>query len=750
MIKLNEKGIVWKNGRPVPAAPGGGLDGRAKTMAGRILAAHDTGAGDVMKLRFDSLISHDITYVGVIQTARASGLTEFPVPYVLTNCHNSLCAVGGTINEDDHIFGLSAARKYGGIYVPENLAVIHQYAREMMAGCGAMILGSDSHTRYGALGTMGIGEGGPEIVKQLLRCTYDVPQPQTVLVWLTGAPAHGVGPHDAAIALCGAVYRSGFVRNKVLEFAGPGVAALPMDFRIGIDVMTTETACLSSIWVTDGKTEEYYAAHGHADRFERMAPKDGAYYDSWIELDLSSLEPMIALPFHPSEAHTIRELRENAGDLLRRVESAAEEKFGGRVKLDLVSKVRGGSVRCDQGIIAGCSGGMYDNIAEAAAILRRKSTGSGAFSLSVYPPSMPVALALMRSGVMQELTESGAIFKPCFCGPCFGAGDVPANNGFSIRHTTRNFPNREGSKPADGQLAAVALMDARSIAATARMGGVLTSAADIDYDPPAPSAPVYDGAVYRKRVFAGFGKADPSVSLICGPNISEWPEIPALAEDLLIELASVIRDPVTTTDELIPSGDTSSYRSNPMKLAAFTLSRRDPAYVGRARKTKEDSDALRAGRTPERVAEVWGVLGNDPAALSRCALGSAIYAERPGDGSAREQAASCQRVLGGCANICREYATKRYRSNCINWGILPFSIPAGDDFPFEPGDCLYVPGVRAAVAAGGRELAAKGVHGGLVYDVKLRLPELTEEERSIIIDGCLINWYAAGRKVRED
>ena len=746
MIKLHENGCFFFGGKP--SNDGRGIspeEGSKKTLAYSVLSAHNKGDGDNFKITFDSLISHDITYVGIIQTAKASGLREFPVPYVMTNCHNSLCAVGGTINEDDHAFGLSAAKKYGGIYVPANMAVIHQYAREEMAGCGRMILGSDSHTRYGALGTMGVGEGGPEIVKQLLRGTWDVARPKTVLIYLTGEPVRGVGPQDVAIALCGATYKNGFVKNKVLEFAGPGVKNLPMDFRIGIDVMTTETACLSSIWVTDKRVEEYYTAHKRPECYRAMAPSEGAYYDSWIEIDLSKVESMIALPFHPSEAYSIRQLLENPADILRSVEKTAVEKFGDKVTLDLVSKLQNGNILCDQGIIAGCSGGMYDNIAEAAAILRGQSTGDGYFSLSVYPPSMPMAMALMDAGITRELTAAGAVFNPCFCGPCFGAGDVPANNGFSIRHTTRNFPNREGSKPSDGQLSAVALMDARSIAATARTGGILTAATDIDYDAPVSVMPPYDRGVYEKRVYHGFGKADPKAELRYGPNISEWPQIPALTDDLLMALASVIRDPVTTTDELIPSGDTSSYRSNPQKLATFTLSRRDPQYVARANAIKAADSARMAGHADGELLKVWSLLGKAEKDIKNCSLGSVIFAERPGDGSAREQAASCQRVLGGCANICYEFATKRYRSNCINWGMLPFTVDESESFPYAPGDYIFVPGIRKAVETGAKDVPAKVVSNGTVTDILLHLPELTGEEQQIILDGCLMNWYAANQ-----
>ncbi len=742
MLRLHDKGVLWRNGAWVEADDGSSKQaGREKTIAYSILARHNEGDGTRLKIRFDSLVSHDITYVGIIQTAKGSGLTEFPVPYVMTNCHNSLCAVGGTINADDHAFGLSAARKYGGIFVPPNMAVIHQYAREELAGCGRMVLGSDSHTRYGALGTMGVGEGGPEIVKQLLGETYDVAYPETVLVYLTGEPRKGVGPHDVAIALCGAVYKNGFVKNKVLEFAGPGIKNLPMDFRIGIDVMTTETACLSSIWQTDEKVEEYYAVHGRPGDYRELAPQDGAYYDSLIEIDLSAVEPMIAMPFHPSEAFTIHELQENLTDILRHTERMALDKFGGEVTLDLMSKVRDGKLLCDQGVIAGCSGGMYDNIAEAAAILESGNIGSGVFELTVYPSSVPVSMELMENGVTQRLTAMGAMFKPSFCGPCFGAGDVPLSGGLSIRHCTRNFPNREGSKPSEGQLAAVALMDARSIAATARNGGVLTSAADVDYEAPGNVTRRYDRSAYDKRVYQGFGKADPETPLRLGPNITEWPEIPSLPDSLIMVLASVIHDPVTTTDELIPSGDTSSYRSNPMKLATFALSRRDPAYVGRTEIIRGKEALRAAGNAPQDIMDAWKLLGNDPADLAHCAIGSVIFARKPGDGSAREQAASCQRVLGGCANICYEYATKRYRSNCVNWGMLPFNIDADTAFPYEPMDIIFVPDARRAVEDGARTVEAKAVRDGAVSDLTLRLPELTDKEREILLDGCLMNWY---------
>ena len=743
MITLQSAGVRWQKGTPVPASVASPAD-REKTMAYQIFRRHNQReeAGQ-LHLKFDSLISHDITYVGIIQTAKASGLKEFPVPYVMTNCHNSLCAVGGTINEDDHVFGLSAAIKYGGNFVPANQAVIHQYAREMMSGCGRMILGSDSHTRYGAIGTMGVGEGGPEIVKQLLKNTYDIASPQVVLVYLTGSPAQGVGPHDVAIALCGAVYKNGFVKNKVLEFAGPGIAGLPMDYRIGIDVMTTETACLSSIWETDGAVEEYLAIHGRPEAYEALHPQEGAYYDSMITIDLSKVEPMAALPFHPAEAYPIRELMANPGDIFREVEKRAAEQFGGKVSLSLTDKLVDGKVVVDQGIIAGCAGGMYDNIAEAAAILDGHDVGSGYFSLSIYPPSVPVNLELIQNGVQQSLLQAGALFKPCFCGPCFGAGDVPANNGLSIRHTTRNFPNREGSKPGDGQLSGVVLMDARSIAATARNHGVLTPATEVDYVPPKQGKRTFDTQVYDRRVYFGFGHPQPEAALKFGPNIAEWPPIPALADNLLMQVASVLRDPVTTTDELIPSGETSSYRSNPMKLASFALSRRDPDYVPRALDTQALETARQAGSLPAQVQEALEKLGQGSLAPAAFQIGSVIFANKPGDGSAREQAASCQRVLGGCANICYEFATKRYRSNCVNWGMLPFTLAEGDAFTCQPGDFIYVPDVKAKVLAGDDTFPALALSGGAVTPLTLYLKNTTREERELLLTGCLMNHYAA-------
>ena len=742
MITLHNAPVMLRGGRPVPADS---TATRYATIADRILRAHSIAKEPGrLSITFDSLVSHDITYVGIIQTAKASGMTAFPVPYALTNCHNSLCAVGGTINEDDHIFGLSAAKKYGGIYVPANQAVIHQYAREMMAGCGKMILGSDSHTRYGALGTLGIGEGGPELVRQLLKNTYDIAQPDIVLVWLTGTPARGVGPHDVALALCGAVYKNGFVKNKVLEFSGPGVKYLPMDYRIGIDVMTTETACLSSVWETDDLVEAYLAVHGRAGEYRRLTPGDGARYDAMIEIDLSKVEPMAALPFHPSEAVPIRELLANPGDILRETEKRAEAQFGGKAKLHLTDKVVNGRLMLDQGVIAGCAGGMYDNIAEAAAILKGHDVGNGYFSLSVYPPSVPVNLELMRDGIAQELMEAGALMKSCFCGPCFGAGDVPGNNALSARHTTRNFPNREGSRPGDGQLSGVILMDARSIAATARNHGALTPATDIDYEQPAQKMRTFDRGVYEKRVYFGFGKAGPDAPLRYGPNITEWPEIPALSDNLLLRLAAVIHDEVTTTDELIPSGETSSYRSNPMKLAQFALSRRVPEYVPRTAEIR----ALAEKPDAEVLAALQAV-GADADALEKTHIGSAIFACRPGDGSAREQAASCQRVLGGAANICYAFATKRYRSNCINWGMLPLTTDEDAGFAFEAGDWVWIENVRGKIAAGADDLEVRLIGKSGVETRVMHLNGLTGDERQILLDGCLMNFYKNRAKGRD-
>ena len=743
MITLHDNGVFLSGGALRDRADGvTPQQGRQRTMAWSILQSHSISKDpEHLQVKFDALISHDITYVGIIQQARASGMKEFPVPYALTNCHNSLCAVGGTINEDDHVFGLSAAKKYGGIYVPANQSVIHSYAREQMAGCGKMILGSDSHTRYGALGTMAVGEGGPELAKQLLKNTWDIPYPEVVLVWLTGVPRRGVGPHDVAIALVKATFESGFVNNRVLEFAGPGVASLPIDFRNGIDVMTTETTCLSSIWVTDRETEEFYKVHRRSKDYKALSPQDGAYYDKYIEIDLSTVEPMIALPFHPSNAYTIHEFLDNAADILASVEADARKRYP-KANPQLVNKIHHGGVWADQGVIAGCAGGLFDNIAEAADILRHGSTGNGAFTLDVYPTSVPVSLELTKIGATTALLESGAVIKPSFCGPCFGAGDVPANNGLSLRHTTRNFPNREGSKPAEGQFAGVCLMDARSIAATALNGGRITAATDIDYQP--VRRPYHFAKeVYDKRLYYGFGKADPSVELVMGPNITDWPKMQPLTENLLVELAAVLRDPVTTTDELIPSGETSSYRSNPLRLAEFTLSRREPAYVGRAKAAAALEAERLAGNAPEALKAVLDKVGDGAALLETTQFGSCVFANKPGDGSAREQAASCQKVLGGFANICYEFATKRYRSNCINWGILPFTLDQGTEFPYDNGDYVFVPGIRAAIAAGQEDIPAKVIRAsGAVEDLTLHVRGLTDDEKEIILDGCLMNYYA--------
>ena len=742
MVKLTDHGVFLENGKVTDRSSVSPAEARKNTIAYSILNEHNVGEADSsdLRIKFDALVSHDITYVGIIQTARASGMTEFPIPYAMTNCHNSLCAVGGTINEDDHVFGLSAAKKYGGIYVPANQSVIHSYAREELAGCGKMILGSDSHTRYGALGTMGVGEGGPELVKQLLKNTYDIKAPEVVLVYLTGTPKKGIGPHDVAIALVGATFKNGFVKNKVLEFVGPGVKNLSIDFRNGIDVMTTETTCLSSIWETDEVTEQHYIAHSRPEEYKRLAPTGVAYYDAMVEIDLSAMESMIALPFHPSNAYTIHEFLENADEILESVEEEAKKKFG-KCNLDLRSKVNGKTVMADQGIIAGCAGGMFDSIDEAAAILRGESTGNGYFSLSVYPTSVPVSLELTKIGVTADLLSAGAVIKPSFCGPCFGAGDVPANNGLSLRHTTRNFPNREGSKPGEGQLSGVALMDARSIAATARNGGIITAATDVDYDY-TPHEYHFDSSVYKKRVYYGYGKADPSVELILGPNITDWPAQYELSDNLLVKLAAVIRDPVTTTDELIPSGETSSYRSNPLRLSEFALSRRVPEYVGRSKAVAAVEAARRSGEKADELMSVLSKVGNADELINNTQFGSCVFANKPGDGSAREQAASCQKVLGGFANICYEFATKRYRSNCINWGILPFTLAEGAEFPYSEGDYVFVGGIRKAIIEGKEEFAAKVIKAdGSVSDLTLYVKGLTDDEKEIILDGCLMNYY---------
>ena len=737
MVKLIKQGVYYMDGRIVKESQAFFTQDKKEeavknTLSYAILKAHNAGDEENLKIRFDAIASHDITYVGIIQTAKASGLTSFPIPYTLTNCHNSLCAVGGTINEDDHVFGLSAAQKYGGDYVPAHLAVIHQYMRECAAKCGAMILGSDSHTRYGALGTMAVGEGGPELVKQLLKQTYDVKRPPVIAVYLKGKLRKGVGPQDVAIALVKATFASGFVKNKILEFVGPGIANLSMDYRIGIDVMTTETTCLSSIWETDEKTHEYFAIHGREGDYKELKVTQPAYYDGAVTIDLSRVEPMIALPFHPSNAYTIREFLANPVEILKKVEEQGR-KIKGDDSFTLTDKVRDGKVYVDQGVIAGCAGGGYENVAEAAEILRGGSVGTGAFALSVYPASQPVYKALTEGGYVSTLFDAGVIVKTAFCGPCFGAGDVPANNALSIRHTTRNFENREGSKPAQGQLAAVALMDARSIAATAANGGVLTSALDYNYNKRIRKYR-FDGKIYENRVYHGAQKPDPAAQLVYGPNIADWPEQIALGKNLLMKVVSVLKDPVTTTDELIPSGETSSYRSNPMKLAEFALSRKDPGYVARAKAVMADEKARReTGALPEEVSKDLGGFVPGEGTI----YGSVVVSNKPGDGSAREQAASCQRVLGGVANICIEYATKRYRSNLINWGMLPFTTKKID---LKVGDYLYIPNIADAVATGEERVVAKVISGGKTHDIALELGTLTAEERKILLAGCLINY----------
>ena len=741
MVELIKHGVYLLNGKEIRDEYTGMTpdEARENTITYGILRAHDVdGAkGKKMRIRFDAMMSHDITYVGIIQTARASGLEEFPLPYAMTNCHNSLCAVGGTINEDDHVFGLSAAKKYGGIYVPANQAVIHQYAREMMVKCGNMILGSDSHTRYGSLGNMGVGEGGGELVKQLLRNTWDINAPEVVLVWLEGKPKKGVGPHDVAISLVKATFESGVVKNKVLEFAGPGVKELPIDFRNGIDIMTTETTCLSSIWVTDDEVKHHYDIHERPDDYRELQPGDVAYYDMMIRIDLSQQEAMIALPFHPSNAVTIHELQADPVGILTRIEEDAKKRFGTKVDVHLVDKVVDGKVHADQGIIAGCSGGTYDNLAEAGAILKGKSIGNDYLTASAYPQSTPVSMAVTREGITADLMEAGVVMKPAFCGPCFGAGDVPSNNGLSIRHTTRNFPNREGSKPGQGQLSLVALMDARSIAATAANGGVITAATDVAYEN-THKPYQYDDKIYKCRVYNGFGKARPETELRYGPNIKDWPTMYPMAENMLVELAAVIHDPVTTTDELIPSGETSSYRSNPLKLSEFALSRRVPEYVGLSKAIQQQDLDRRAGNVSANVAEALKAVG---ANAENTSFGSCVFANRPGDGSAREQAASCQKVLGGDANICYEYATKRYRSNCINWGIVPFTIAPETTFDFQPGDKVFIPGIREAILEGKEEIDAQVITANGVQPIHLFFQNLTANERQILADGCLMNYY---------
>ena len=720
-------------------------EAKKQTIAYGILRSHNTSDNmEKLKIRFDKLTSHDITFVGIIQTARASGLTRFPMPYVLTNCHNSLCAVGGTINEDDHMFGLTCAKKYGGVYVPPHQAVIHQFAREMLSGGGKMILGSDSHTRYGALGTMAMGEGGPELVKQLLNQTYDIPMPGVVGVYLTGAPMKGVGPQDVALAIIKAVFANGYVNNKVMEFIGDGVKNLSADFRIGIDVMTTETTCLSSIWKTDEKIQEFYEIHGRSEDYAELNPGAVAYYDGMILVDLAKIKPMIAMPFHPSNAYTIEELNGNLMDILDDCEKRAHVSLGDKVAFSLKDKVHNGKLYVDQGIIAGCAGGGFENICAAADILKGRSIGSDEFTLSVYPASMPVYMELIKNGSAAMLMETGAVLKTAFCGPCFGAGDTPSNNGFSIRHSTRNFPNREGSKLQNGQIASVALMDARSIAATAANKGYLTAATDLDVEFRNPKY-FFDSKIYENRVFDSHGVADPSVEIHFGPNIKDWPAMSALPENLVLKVVSEIHDPVTTTDELIPSGETSSYRSNPLGLAEFTLSRKDPAYVGRAKEIQKAQKAIEAGTCPlEVVEELKPVMDAihtvyPEAGKGNLGVGSTIFAVKPGDGSAREQAASCQKVLGGWANIANSYATKRYRSNLINWGMLPFLIDEGE-LPFTNGDYLFVPGIADLVKHAASKIKAYVVKDGGLKEFTLKLGEMTEEERQIILKGCLINY----------
>ncbi len=719
------------------------------TIAYGILKSHNTSDDmDKLKIKFDCITSHDITYVGIIQTARASGLKKFPLPYILTNCHNSLCAVGGTINEDDHVFGLTAARKYGGAYVPPHQAVIHQYAREMLAGCGKMILGSDSHTRYGALGTMAMGEGGPELVKQLLKQTYDIDYPGVVAIYLTGEPSFGVGPQDVALALIGRLFAEGIVKNKVMEFVGPGVSGLSADFRIGIDVMTTETTCLSSIWRTDGKIEEFLALHGRADDYKELNPLDTAYYDEVVTVDLSKIKPMIAMPFHPSNVYTIEEVNADLSDILSDVEKKALVSFGDRIDFDLHKKIKNGKLFTDQGIIAGCAGGGFENLCAAADILKGADIGSDEFTMSVYPASMPVYAELVKNGAVSKFIDAGVVVKTCFCGPCFGAGDTPSNNAFSIRHSTRNFPNREGSKVQEGQISSVALMDARSIAATAANKGVLTPATDMDVEI-GKYKYFFDKNIYEKRVFDSKGEADPDAELTLGPNIRDWPEMPSLTDNLLLKVVSEIHDPVTTTDELIPSGETSSYRSNPLKLAEFALSRKDPEYVPGAKEIAAYEKAREDGVTAlekmvESSAELQPVVGEIRKAFpdadwDNTGIGSVIFAVKPGDGSAREQAASCQKVLGGWANIANEYATKRYRSNLINWGMLPFIIDKGE-LPFKKTDYLFIPGIKKAVAEKQPVIKAYTVRAGEMKEFELSLGDLTDDERQIILDGCLINY----------
>ena len=749
-MKLYDTGVYLLNGQKIVPEnqadfPVSKEEAAKSTIAYSILKAHNTsGNMEKLQIKFDKLTSHDITFVGIIQTARASGLEKFPVPYVLTNCHNSLCAVGGTINEDDHMFGLTCAKKYGGVYVPPHQAVIHQFAREMLAAGGKMILGSDSHTRYGALGTMAMGEGGPELVKQLLSQTYDINMPGVVAIYLTGSPRPGVGPQDVALAIIGKVFANGYVKNKVMEFVGPGVANLSADFRIGVDVMTTETTCLSSIWQTDEKIQEFYEIHGRSEDYKELKPGETAYYDGCVEIDLSEIRPMIAMPFHPSNTSTIDELKATLDDILADVEKKAQISLDGKVPYTLRDKVIDGKLYVEQGIIAGCAGGGFENICAAADILKGKSIGADAFTLSVYPASTPIYMELAKNGVLAGLLETGAVVKTAFCGPCFGAGDTPANNAFSIRHTTRNFPNREGSKIQNGQISSVALMDARSIAATAANKGFLTSAEDYTGGYTGQKY-FFDKTIYDNRVFDSKGIADPGVEIQFGPNIKDWPEMAALPENLIVKVVSEIHDPVTTTDELIPSGETSSYRSNPLGLAEFTLSRKDPAYVGRAKEVQKAQKAIQEGKCPvEALPEmkpVMDVIKKDYPNVSKenLGVGSTIFAVKPGDGSAREQAASCQKVLGGWANIANEYATKRYRSNLINWGMLPFLIKEGE-LPFANGDYLFFPQIRKAVEEKDDVIRGYVVGAEGLKEFEVALGELTDDEREIILKGCLINY----------
>ena len=747
-MKLYDTGVYLQNGQEIIPENQANLpvakeEAAKNTIAYSILKAHNKSDNmEKLQIKFDKLTSHDITFVGIIQTARASGLEKFPVPYVLTNCHNSLCAVGGTINEDDHMFGLTCAKKYGGVYVPPHQAVIHQFAREMLAGGGKMILGSDSHTRYGALGTMAMGEGGPELVKQLLCQTYDINMPGVVAIYLKGTPRPGVGPQDVALAIIGEVFANGYVKNKVMEFVGPGVASLSADFRIGIDVMTTETTCLSSIWQTDAKIEEFYAIHGRPEDYKELKPGNVAYYDGCVEIDLGEIKPMIAMPFHPSNTYTIDELKANLDDILADVEKRAQVSLDGKIPFTLRVKVIDGQLYVEQGIIAGCAGGGFENICAAADILKGKNIGHDAFTLSVYPASTPIYMELAKNGVLAELIGTGAVVKTAFCGPCFGAGDTPANNAFSIRHTTRNFPNREGSKIQNGQISSVALMDARSIAATAANKGFLTSAEEFDGSY-SEHKYYFDKSIYENRVFDSKGGADPSVEIQFGPNIKDWPEMAALADNLILKVVSEIHDPVTTTDELIPSGETSSYRSNPLGLAEFTLSRKDPAYVGRAKEIQAAQKAIQAGNCPaEAVPELKPVIQTinktyPDVDKTNLGVGSTIFAVKPGDGSAREQAASCQKVLGGWANIANEYATKRYRSNLINWGMLPFVFDG--DLAFDKDDYIFVKDIKKAIETKEDTIKAYVVNQGM-KEIELHLGNLTDDEREIILKGCLINY----------